>query len=134
MLATRFSLDRILYREPKGRRRFCPHRQAGSDEDDYLLYLITRIGTTISQQEAKDIVTNILERGIINAREAAIMEAGLMDNHVSHQCKGVIRANMLRAMLVQSSRPRVRILMGGNKDIMSGMQEESCDGSCDQDR
>ena len=73
------------------------------DEDDYLLYLVNkRIGVTISQQESKDIVTNIMERGIINEREAFIIEAGLLDKviGVPANLKGVIRANILKAMLV----------------------------------
>lgn len=104
VLATRFSLDRGYYIESRrGGGGFVRIVKLDLDEDDYLLYLINkRIGTTISQQEAKDIVTNILERGIINAREAAIMEAGLMDKVIGipTNVRGVIRANMLRAMLV----------------------------------
>jgi transcriptional regulator CtsR len=44
----------------------------------------------------------MLERGIINKREAAIMVAGLTDKilAIPTNIKGVIRANMLKAMLV----------------------------------
>ena len=81
VLATRFSLDRGYYIESRrGGGGFVRIVKLDLDEDDYLLYLINkRIGATISQQEAQDIVTNIMERGIINEREAAIIEAGLLD-------------------------------------------------------
>ena len=104
VLATRFSLDRGYYIESRrGGGGFVRIVKLDLDEDDYLLYLINkRIGATISQQEAQDIVTNIMERGIINEREAAIIEAGLLDKVISipTNVRGVIRANMLKAMLV----------------------------------
>jgi transcriptional regulator CtsR len=104
VLATRFSLDRGYYIESRrGGGGFVRIVKLDLDEDDYLLYLINkRIGATISQQEAQDIVTNIMERGIINEREAAIIEAGLLDKVIGipTNVRGVIRANMLKAMLV----------------------------------
>ena len=103
VLATRFSLDRGYYIESRrGGGGFVRIVKLDLDEDDYLLYLINkRIGTTISQQEAQDIVTNILERGIINARGCYHGGWAYGQSHrYPHQCKRVIRANMLRAMLV----------------------------------
>lgn len=104
VLATRFSLDRGYHIESRrGGGGFVRVIQLDIDEDDYLLYLVNqRIGTTISQQASKDIVTNIMERGIINEREAAIIEAGLMDKVIGipTNLRGVIRANILKAMLV----------------------------------
>lgn len=104
VLATRFSLDRGYHIESRrGGGGFIRIIQLDLDEDDYLLYLINqRIGASISQKESKDIVTNMMERGIINQREAAIMKAGLMDKVIAipANLKGVIRANMLKAMLV----------------------------------
>lgn len=104
VLATRFSLDRGYHIESRrGGGGFIRIVQLDLDEDDYLLYLVNkRIGVTISQQESKDIVTNIMERGIINEREAFIIEAGLLDKviGVPANLKGVIRANILKAMLV----------------------------------
>lgn len=104
VLATRFSLDRGYHIESRrGGGGFIRIVQLDLDKDDYLLYLINqRIGLSISQQESKDIVTNIMERGIINKREAAIMKAALMDKVIAipANLRGVIRANMLKAMLV----------------------------------
>ncbi len=104
VLATRFSLDRGYHIESRrGGGGFIRLVQLDLDEDDYLLYLLNRrIGTSISKKEAEDIVTSMLERGIINKREAAIMVAGLTDKilAIPTNIKGVIRANMLKAMLV----------------------------------
>ncbi|NLJ40282.1 MAG: CtsR family transcriptional regulator [Clostridiales bacterium] len=104
VLATRFSLDRGYHIESfRGGGGFIRIVKLNLDEDDYLLYLTNeRIGVSITWQESDDIVTNILERGIINEREAAIMKAALRDKTIAvpKNLRGVIRANMLRAMLV----------------------------------
>lgn len=104
VLATRFSLDRGYHIESRrGGGGFIRIIQLDIDEDDYLLYLIKqRIGASISQQESKDIVTNIMERGIINEREAVIMKSALMDKVIAipANLRSVIRANILKSMLV----------------------------------
>ena len=111
VLATRFSLDRGYHIESRrGGGGFIRIIQLDLDKDDYLLYLVNkRIGTSISQHETKDIVTNIMERGIITEREAAIIHDGLLDKVIAipANLRGVIRANILKAMLVAVLRSRV---------------------------
>ncbi len=104
VLATRFSLDRGYHIESRrGGGGFIRIVKLDMDKDDYLLYLIKqRIGTSISWQETDDIVTNIMEKGIINKREAALMKAALRDKVIAipANLRGIIRANTLKAMLV----------------------------------
>ncbi|NLI60364.1 MAG: CtsR family transcriptional regulator [Clostridiales bacterium] len=110
VLATRFSLDRGYYIESRrGGGGFIRIVQLDLDKDDYLLYLInSRIGKSISEQETKDIVTNIMEKGIISDREAAIIKIGLADKTIlmPANLRGTIRANILKAMLVAILRAR----------------------------
>ncbi|HZJ82884.1 MAG TPA: CtsR family transcriptional regulator [Clostridia bacterium] len=104
VLATRFSLDRGYHIESqRGGGGFMRIIQLDLDEDDYLLYLINdRIGNTISQKAGEDIVTNLVNKGIVNSREASIMTAGLKDKVIAipSNLKGVVRANILKAMLI----------------------------------
>ena len=110
VLATRFSLDRGYYIESRrGGGGFIRIVQLDLDKDDYLLYLINeRIGNSISENETKDIVTNIMERGIITEREALLIKSALTDKVIAipANLRGVIRANMLKAMLVAILRSR----------------------------
>ncbi len=111
VLATRFSLDRGYYIESRrGGGGFIRIVQLDMDKDDYLLYLINeRIGRSISEQETNDIVTNIMEKGIITEREASIIKSALVDKVIAipANLRGVIRANILKAMLVAILRSRV---------------------------
>jgi len=110
VLATRFSLDRGYYIESRrGGGGFIRIVQLDLDKDDYLLYLINeRIGRSISESETNDIVTNIMERGIITEREALLIKSALTDKVIAipANLRGVIRANMLKAMLVAILRSR----------------------------
>ena len=110
VLATRFSLDRGYYIESRrGGGGFIRIVQLDLDKDDYLLYLINeRIGRSISESETNDIVTNIMERGIITEREALIIKSALTDKVIAipANLRGVIRANILKAMLVAILRSR----------------------------
>ena len=111
VLATRFSLDRGYYIESRrGGGGFIRIVQLDLDKDDYLLHLINeRIGRTISENETNDIVTNIMERGIITEREALIIKSALNDKVIAipANLRGFIRANILKAMLVAILRSRV---------------------------
>ena len=111
VLATRFSLDRGYSIESRrGGGGFIRIVQLDLDKDDYLLHLINeRIGRTISENETNDIVTNIMERGIITEREALIIKSALTDKVIAipANLRGVIRANILKAMLVAILRSRV---------------------------
>jgi len=111
VLATRFSLDRGYYIESRrGGGGFIRIVQLDLDKDDYLLYLINeRIGRSISENETNDIVTNIMEKGIITEREALIIKSALNDKVIAipANLRGVIRANILKAMLVAILRSRV---------------------------
>lgn len=104
VLTTRFSLDRGYHIESqRGGGGFMRIIQLDLDEDDYLFHLINkRIGNTISQKVGDDIVTNLANKGIIDQREAAIIQAGLKDKAISipSNLKGVVRANILKAMLI----------------------------------
>lgn len=104
VLATRFSLDRGYHTESRrGGGGFIRLIQLDLEEDDYLIYLVNqRIGRSLSEQEAKDIVMSLLDRSIISSREAAIIQAGILDKIivVPSNLKGVIRANMLKSMLI----------------------------------
>lgn len=104
VLATRFSLDRGYHIESRrGGGGYIRIVEIDMEEDDYLLYLVNRrIGTGISQRASLDIVTNILERGIISHREAAIMRAALVDDAIAipANIRDITRANILRGMLI----------------------------------
>ena len=111
MYLQKISLDRVYYIESRrGGGGFIRIVQLDLDKDDYLLYLINeRIGRSISENETNDIVTNIMEKGIITEREALIIKSALNDKVIAipANLRGVIRANILKAMLVAILRSRV---------------------------
>ena len=104
VLATRFSLDRGYHIESRrGGGGYIRIVEIDMEEDDYLLYLVNnRIGATIGQRASLDIVTNILEKGIITNREAAIMRAALVDDAIKipSNIRNITRANILKGMLI----------------------------------
>lgn len=104
VLATRFSIDRGYHIESRrGGGGFIRITQLDIDQDDYILHLITQgISNSISQQKAYDIVTNIMEQGIINNREAAIIKSAIDDKGISipSSLRDNIRASILKAVLI----------------------------------
>ena len=61
-----------------------------------------QIGDAITQDEALDIVARLFEQGIINEREAAIMQAALRREalRLDLPARDMVRADLLRAMLM----------------------------------
>ena len=109
VLATRFSLDRGYYKESRrGGGGFIRIVQLDLDKDDYLLYLINeRIGNSISENETKDIVTNIMERVLFERRRRLQYCSEDKVIAIPANLRSIIRANILKAMLVAILRSRV---------------------------
>ena len=105
VLATRFSLDHgyIIesWRGGGGYVRIVRMQSRG--EPDFLERLLNRIGNSVDEETANAIVTNMLERDMITAREAALMRSAVSRNALALpiSAKDVLRAAVFRNMLIQ---------------------------------
>jgi len=104
VLATRFTIDRGYYIESRrGGGGFIRVSRLDVDKDDYLLHLITsRIGNSISQTDAENIIARMQEQGIITEREAALMKAAVNEKYISVPAtiKDTIRARIFKGMII----------------------------------
>ena len=72
-------------------------------ETDFLEMLLNRVGNSIDEETANAIISNLLERGMVSAREAALLRSAVSRNALALpiSAKDVLRAAVFRNMLVQ---------------------------------
>jgi len=106
VLATRFSIDHgyvIESRRGGGGYVRIVRIQRASDESA-LSILLNRIGTSIDEDSANAIVTQLLENKIVTVREARLMRAAIAQNALALplSTKDVLRAAVFRNMVSQA--------------------------------
>ena len=104
VLATRFSVDHgyiIESRRGGGYVRIV--RMQTRSESSFLDLLLNRVGNTVSEDTANAIISNLAERGMITASEAALMRSAISRSALALpiSAKDVLRAAVFRNMLVQ---------------------------------
>lgn len=103
VLATRFSADKGYYIESRrGGGGYIRIMRVDVDEGDYLLHLATQgIGGEMSETDARRIVESLLEKEIVNLREARLMSAVISSKAISAPMpiKDRLRAGLLRQMI-----------------------------------
>ncbi|MFZ5974077.1 MAG: CtsR family transcriptional regulator [Bacillota bacterium] len=84
VLSTRFTLERgYAVQSRRGGGGFIRIVRIDIDENDYLYSLLTeRIGETMDEKEANEIIGALLSCKVITSREAALMKAGVSDKAI----------------------------------------------------
>jgi len=104
VLSTRFTPERgYIVESRRGGGGYIRIIRLKIERVEDLQELIQRqIGDAITQDEALDIVARLFEQGIINEREAAIMQAALRREalRLDLPARDMVRADLLRAMLM----------------------------------
>lgn len=105
VLATRFSVDHgyIIESRRGGGGYVRIVRMQSRGEPNFLELLLNRVGNSVDEETANAIISNLSERKMITAREAALMRSAVSRSALSLpiSAKDVLRAAVFRNMLVQ---------------------------------
>ena len=105
VLATRFSVDHgyIIESRRGGGGYVRIVRMQSRGEPNFLEVLLNRVGNSVDEETANAIVSNLQERDMITANEAALMRAAVSRNALALpiSAKDVLRAAVFRNMLTQ---------------------------------
>ena len=105
VLATRFSVDHGYIIESRrgggGYVRIVRIETRG--KDNFLEALLSRVGTSVDEETANAIISNLMERGMVTKREASLMRSAVSRNALALpiSAKDVLRAAVFRNMLMQ---------------------------------
>ena len=105
VLATRFSVDHgyIIESRRGGGGYVRIVRMQSGGQSNLLDMLINRIGSSVNEETANAIISNLLERKLINGREASLMRAAVSRNALALpiSAKDVLRAAVFKNMIIQ---------------------------------
>lgn len=110
VLATRFTPDHgYLIQSRRGGGGYIRIFRMHQDTCEQLVYLLEeRVGDQISALEAQHLITQLMERDVITATEAGVMQAAIADASytlpIHTAIKDALRAKILKAMLMQIAR------------------------------
>ena len=104
VLATRFTPDKgYIIESRRGGGGYIRVLRLSVDTSDHLFWLVTtRIGEQISERDAHDVISWLVENKAATAREAALMQAAVSDKslNIPAMLKDRIRAAVLKQMLL----------------------------------
>lgn len=108
VLSTRFNNDRgyIVESRRGGGGYIRIFKVRSSMEDELKRILNESIGDSITLNKASDLLFVLADRGIISQREMKIMQSVIGDralNNISYDYRNVIRANLLKEMVLASA-------------------------------
>jgi transcriptional regulator CtsR len=110
VLATRFTTDHgYIIESRRGGGGYIRIFRMEQDTSEQLLYLLhERVGDSISSLESDHLVTQLKERQIITADEAALMKAAICETcytlPIPAAIKDALRARIIKSMLLEIAR------------------------------
>ncbi len=104
VLATRFTPDKgYIIESRRGGGGYIRVVRLKIEESEHLFRLVTtRIGETISQRNANDVIRRLVESDLVTKNEGALMEAAISDKALSipAMLKDKIRASILKQLVL----------------------------------
>lgn len=104
VLTTRFTPERgYLVESRRGGGGYIRIIRLNLEAHDALHTLVhNQIGSQVSQEEALGYIQRLREQGVVNEREAAIMQAAIHREAIGLElpARDVVRANLLKAMII----------------------------------
>ncbi len=104
VLATRFTPDRgYIIESRRGGGGYIRVVRLNVDEPDELLQLVTeRIGDAISERDAMDVISRLVENEAVTNKEGALMNAAVSDKALSIPAviKDHLRANIMKQLIL----------------------------------
>lgn len=105
VISTRFTTDRGYYVESRrgGGGHVRIKRINITRPGNYLMHIVSSMGTSISQQSAEVFINNFIDYDVISEREGYIMKAAVSDKIIgviSMPDRDIIRATLLKNMIL----------------------------------
>jgi transcriptional regulator CtsR len=104
VLATRFTPDRgYIIESRRGGGGYIRVVRLNIDESSQLLKLVTsRIGDEISERDAMDVISRLIDNDVVNVKEGALMSAAVSDKALSIPAviKDHLRANIMKQLIL----------------------------------
>lgn len=104
VLATRFTPDKgYIIESRRGGGGYIRVLRLHVDKSDHLFRLVTtRIGDSISERDAQDVICRLVESKAVNKREGALMSAAVSDKAlgIPAMLKDNVRASILRQLVL----------------------------------
>ncbi len=104
VLATRFTPDKgYIIESRRGGGGYIRLLRLSIDESDHLFTLVTtRIGESISERDAQDVICRLVESKAVSRREGALMSAAVSDKSLSipAMLKDHVRASILKQLVL----------------------------------
>ena len=104
VLATRFTPDKgYIIESRRGGGGYIRVLRLSVDTSDHMFWLVTtRIGEQISERDAQDVISWLVENKTVTGREGALMHAAVSDKslNIPAMLKDRIRAALLKQMLL----------------------------------
>ncbi len=103
VIATRFKPSQGYYVESKrGGGGHITIKKVNNTKSDYLMHIISNIGNSLTDNEAKILISDFLTYNLVNTKEAKLIRVATSDNvlDIPKEYKDKLRANILKNMLL----------------------------------
>lgn len=103
VIATRFKPDQGYYVESRrGGGGHITIRKVTNTKSDYLMHIINNIGNSITDHEAKILISDFLTYNLVNTKEAKLLRVATSDKvlDLPREYRDTLRANILKNMLL----------------------------------
>ncbi len=103
VISTRFKPSQGYYVESRrGGGGHIRIKKVNNTKSDYLMHIINNIGNSLTDNEAKILISDFLTYNLVNTKEAKLIRVATSDNvlDIPKEYKDKLRANILKNMLL----------------------------------